>query len=152
LWGNFLAKLKSTAILHRICDQELPPAEVLCIWEIFHLVVESFAEPPATFSASLELIQRGNSLAPQATSAAVQGTETVISTTPDSSPARIDAKFAFSILAELRVELTTPRPPNSNISPGFCSRDEMLAFAGCHFEQAVRQGKAVDCKKYFHSV
>lgn len=83
LWGNFLAKLKSTAILHRIIrDQELPPAEVLCIWEIFHLVVESFAEPPATFSASLELIQRGNSLAPEATWAAVQRTETAISATP----------------------------------------------------------------------
>jgi hypothetical protein len=63
-------------------DQELPPAEVLCIWGIFHLVVESFAEPPTTFSASLELIQRGNSLAPEATSAAVQGTETAISATP----------------------------------------------------------------------
>jgi hypothetical protein len=81
LWGNFLAKLKLTAILNRIRDQELPPAEVLCIWGNFHFVVESFAEHPAAFSASLELIQRGNSLAPEATSAAAQGTETAISAT-----------------------------------------------------------------------
>jgi hypothetical protein len=82
LWGNFLAKLKSTAILHRVRDQELPPAEILlCIWGNFRLVAESFAQPLVTFSASFQLIKRGNSLAPEATSAAAQGTETAIAVT-----------------------------------------------------------------------